>query len=59
MSRLRRRIARVLLNVRRTCTLSEFSGGFGDLGTLLPIITALAINNQVCTKTQERHDLIL
>ncbi|RKP05747.1 hypothetical protein THASP1DRAFT_35286 [Thamnocephalis sphaerospora] len=41
------RAARALLNFRRSCTLRELSGGFGDLGTLLPIITALAVGGQI------------
>ncbi|KAI9596968.1 hypothetical protein BDF19DRAFT_437336 [Syncephalis fuscata] len=30
--------------IKHACTLRELSGGFGDLGTLLPIITALSIS---------------
>ena len=28
-------------------TISEFSGAFGDLATLIPIVVALAVNNQI------------
>jgi hypothetical protein len=45
------RFVRIWTEIRRACTLSELSGGFGDLGTLLPIITALSVSGQVSALT--------
>jgi hypothetical protein len=35
------------IHIKKNASISELSGSFGDLGTLLPILVALSINGQI------------